>query len=296
MNDGEYRADDPAATGTVPPGSLVVTPTTAGDLTWEDMARENPGLAEFAVERWLGPWRRLGALPDGYAETVRDLNQVAFRALAPARYTATGKVGLRFTLGGFGTPFFADDRQIRIEGGFLVVQEQGRTRGRPLTTLRDAAESLGIEYRAVWGPSWHDPPAPADPDSPLRVDPAAAAALADVFGFASSTLEQIRSEAETSESPSRVQLWPEHFDMAVEIGEEHRGRRAAFGVSPGYAAHPDPFVYVSPWVKQGLTDRFWNAAHFGGAIMSHAELIEADDQRQAALGFLRQGLGLLRSR
>ncbi|HSL27341.1 MAG TPA: hypothetical protein VLA54_13775, partial [Acidimicrobiia bacterium] len=165
-----------------------------------------------------------------------------------------------------------------------------------LTTLRKAAEFLGVEYRVEWGPTWHDPPAPIDPDRPLQVTAGAVAAIADVVGFAFSILEQIRTEAKTDEAASRVQLWPEHFDVAVEIGQEEGGRRAAFGVSPGYAAHPEPFVYVSPWAKDRLTDPYWNADFFGGSIMVFTDLLSAADQRGAALGFLRAGLDLLRDK
>ncbi|HSL25038.1 MAG TPA: hypothetical protein VLA54_02065, partial [Acidimicrobiia bacterium] len=179
INDGEYRADDPAAVGEAPPGSRVVTPTTAGDVSWYEMARDRPALAGFCVDRWLGPWRRLTELPHGYAETVLDLNQVAFHALAPARYAASGKVGLRYTAGGFGTPFFGPDRQVRLEGTELVIQTRTGARAESLTTLRKAAEFLGVEYRVEWGPTGHDPPAPIDPDRPLQVTAGAVAAIAD---------------------------------------------------------------------------------------------------------------------
>jgi hypothetical protein len=116
-----------------------------------------------------------------------------------------------------------------------------------------------------------------------------------MLGFGFSVLEQIRTEARGDEKPSRVQLWPEHFDAAVEIGVEGVGRRAGFGASPGYPAHPEPFVYVSPWAKDWLDDPYWNA-DFGGSILRYDELLAAENQRETALAFLRRGLELIRAR
>jgi hypothetical protein len=295
VNDPEYFADDPAVPGLAAPGATVVTPTSAGDISWDELAHRQPSLADFAAERWLGAWKRLQPLPPGYVETVVAVNQIAFFAIAPARYTANGKVGLRYTYRGFGTPFFGNYEQVRIEADQLVVQERDSVRNTVITTTRAATEFIGVPYQGTWGPKWQDPPTPTDPDQELKVDIGAVAIASNIIGFAFSVLEQLRYESLTQE-PSRVQLWPEHFDAAVEIGDADRGRRAAFGVSPGYAAHPEPFVYVSPWEKSNLDDPYWNAAFFGGSILEYSQLLRAEDQRQTALEFLSQGLELQKRR
>ena len=295
ISEGEYRADDPTSLIGRDPTLRIVTSTTAGDVTWDDLARRLPQLSDYASSHWLGAWHRLTALPDRYASSVAALGQLAFFVIAPARFAAQEKLGLRYTHAGFGTPFFGSDRQIRVEGNSLVVQEDAAATGEEITTLRRAARQVGIEYQAKWGPDWHDPPAPTDPDAPLMIDPESARICSDIVGFGFSVLEQIRIEAHDDEKPSRVQLWPEHFDAAVEIGAEDLSRRAAFGASPGYPAHPEPFVYVSPWAKDRLDDPYWNA-DFGGSILSYEELLAADNQRETTLNFLRRGLELLRSR
>ena len=296
INDGEYKADDPAAVDGRDPSRRLVTPTTAGDVTWSAMAARLPELTDYCSAHWLGAWRRLPGLPDDWADGVVALGQLAFHVLAPARFKEQGRLGLRYTFQGFGTPFFGRNRQIRIEGERLVVQEGDIARSNEITTLRDATRWVGIEYRQSWGPKWHDPPPSANPDAPLEVDRASVLVCSDILGFGFSVLEQIRIEASEDEHPSRVQLWPEHFDAAVEVGIEGDGRRAGFGVSPGYAAHPEPFMYVSPWAKDWLEDSYWNADSFGGSILEYSDLLEAADQRSAALGFLRTGLELLRRR
>ena len=296
VDDGEYKADDPATPSGPDPSITRVTSTTAGDVTWDDMSARLPHLRDFASEHWLGAWPRLGELPGGYTATVNSLGQVAFFVLAPARYGQQGKVGLRYTFRGLGTPFFGRDRQVRVEEEYLVVQDGDAARGDAVTTLSEAARLVGIEFRQTWGPSWRDPPAEADPQRPLTIDPEAVLACSDILGFGFSILEQVRIEARSKEQASRVQLWPEHFDAAVEIGDEKEGRRAAFGVSPGYAAHAEPFVYVSPWSKDGLDDPYWNADFFGGSILEYSDLLTVKDQRETALGFLRRGLEMLRAR
>src|ERR687884_377608 len=38
-----------------------------------------------------------------------------------------------------------------------------------------------------------------------------------------------------------------HVDVAIELGSEERGQRAAYGGSPGDEEHPEPYLYVAPW-------------------------------------------------
>ena len=253
-----WFADDPVARGEMSTGRQVVSPVPTGDLLWVDLVREEPGLAEFCRERWLGPWKRLEPVPAEFAETRRALHRIAEDVMKPAREKANGKFGLRYTRGGFGTPFFGDDRQLRVERDELVTVE-----------------------------------AEAERRTKLEVDPGAAAAVGDWFGFAASVLEELRAGAGPDLEPSRVQLWPEHFDMAVELGSESGGRRAGYGCSPGDDAHPDPYIYVAPW-EPPPADDLWNATAFRGAELPYAELLDATDQRGLALEFFRTRLEALR--
>lgn len=96
-------------------------------------------------------------------------------------------------------------------------------------------------------------------------------------------LEQLRDEASGADDPSRVQLWPEHFDVAVVLGPD--GARANYGGSPGDDDHPEPYLYVGPWEPR--TGSFWNEP-FGASLPYRALLDGAD-----ALAFLREGRGRL---
>ena len=105
-------------------------------------------------------------------------------------------------------------------------------------------------------------------------------------------LEQLRAVVPDELEPSRVQLWPEHFDLALELGLEQDGRRAGYGASPGDERHPEPYLYVVPW-SQVPDGPLWQAEHYRGAELSYADLLAAGDQRETALSFYRDRLTAL---
>lgn len=228
-----WFADDPAARGDVPAGRRVVSPIATGDVLWDDLARDDAGLAAWCADRWLGAYRRLAALPPGYATTRDTLHELAERVVSPARERANGKIGLRYTRGGFGTPFFGAGEQVRVEGAELVTS----------------------------GPD-------GERREPLDVDAAAVAALADVYGFGTNVLEVLRTELADA---GRVQLWPEHFDVGLDF-RRASGEEVVAGMSPGDEHYAEPYVYV---VGAQLV------------VLEYPALLEAADQRAAALEFLR---------
>ena len=162
-----------------------------------------------------------------------------------------------------------------MEGTELVHSRGDDERRAPLTTLRAAAELAGV-------------PGEGD-ETPLTVDAAASVALGRWYGFCCSVLEELRVGAT---DPSRVQLWPEHFDLALEAGSERSGARAGCGGSPGDEEHAEPYLYVAPWSARIDGER-WNATAFPGAELTYVELLAADDQRGLALDFFRSRLAEL---
>ena len=281
--DPPWFADDPVAGGDVLPIERL------GAQTWSQVARErgDTALLTFCIERWLGPWRRLEAFADDRGATRLALHAVAEHVLAPARHAATTKIGLRWTLGGFGTPFFGADRQVRVERGAIVDSRPTGERSAPLTTLREVARFVEVTPGAPT--AVFTPTTPCDLDTPLAVDPDAAAAIGDFFGFCTSVLEQLRAESVPGDAPSRVQLWPEHFDVSVDLGAEAGGGRATFGGSPGDGEHPAPYLYVSVWTPR--SGPFWNEPF--GASFPYRALLDEVDQRVTALHFFRTARALL---
>lgn len=280
-----WFADDPVARGDAPAGVPVVSPVGTGDMRWDDLVAGDADLGRWCSARWLGALRPLGPAPARLVQTRRSLHRLARCVVAATREHANGRIGLRYTRGGFGTPFFAGDRQVRVERTHFVVTRGGEERRAVISTLGSAARVLGPDLLPVNAACRSD-------ELPLTVDPGAAAFLGDWFGFSFSVLEELRAGAAPDLEPSRVQLWPEHFDPALELGTEAGGARAAYGCSPGDDLHPEPYLYVAPWTARP-TGELWNATAFAGAELAFSALRAAGDQRAEALTFFSDRLAAL---
>lgn len=214
-------------------------------------------------------------IPPTFAATRDALHSVAEQVVAPARAAATGdEFSLVVTTGGFGTPPLPGGGCVCVDGLELVVEgadgEQKRTL---LTTLSESAAAVGLPSEGL-------------SDEALELDAAAAALLAEAYVLADGVLREFYGEALPVAAPTGNQLWPEHFDIAIEHGEEP-GKRATYGLSPGDAAHPEPYFYVAPWIPPSDL-AIWTAVGFTGAELSWAQLLEAEDPRAAALQFFRE--------
>ena len=277
VNGPPWFADDPTARGYVSPGRQVVSPVTTGDLLWDELTPGDPDLATWCAERWLGSLRRLERVPPALPTTRRSLHALAQRVFGPLRERANEHPSLRWTRGGFGTPFFGADSQVRMEQGVLVVQSRFRERREAIATLADAAELIGFHL------SGDETELAA---APLKIDPDAARFAGDFLGFATNVLEQLRADVPQDYEPSRVELWPHSFDLVVEIGMEYAGRRAAFGASLGDNDHAEPYLFVTPLDVRPTGD-LWQAGTFPGAELPYSSLCAAADQRACALDFVR---------
>lgn len=200
----------------------------------------------------------LEPLPSAFASTVATLHRVAEEVVSPAR--TDGHIWLQATPGGFGTPVFqfdGADHQVRVEGVELV---------------RRAGED---ERR-----------------SPLEVDPISSQALAAWYALGDRVLARLIAGAGPDDAPSPIRLWPEHFDIAIELGSEAAGARANYGFSPGDEVHDEPYAYVGPW-SAPVAGELWTASGFPGAELTHAELRRAADPGAAALEFFTTRAGAL---
>jgi hypothetical protein len=213
--------------------------------------------------------------------TTRDsLHTLAEHAMAPARFAATGRIGLRATPGGFGTPPFPGslgERQVLVRDTALVVRDDGRERSEPITTVRAAAAFIGAEPGAP--ADLYTPSTPLDLDGALSVDAVHAREIADWFALGNEALQQLRTLVGESHA-GEIQLWPEHFDLASTIDEVN------YGASPGDHEHPFPYLYVGPFeARQGP---FWNEPF--GASLSRENVNDV----AAAVGFFLEGRDLTR--
>lgn len=147
------------------------------------------------------------------------------------------EIALQVTPGGFGTPVFDWDGERR----------QVRVEGAELVWIADDDE----RREALPG-----------------VDAVAAARLADWYALGDEVLRRMNGVPV---------VWPEHFDIAIELGE------ATYGFSPGDDHHTEPYAYVAPWNK--VQGELWQATGFRGAELTYGELRAAPDASAAAVEF-----------
>jgi hypothetical protein len=230
----------------------------------------------------------LDPIPADFAATRKSLHQLAFFAVSPARYRKVGKMGLRATTGGFGTPLFGGE-VARVEGIQLVHETEGGIATAFITTVGEATRFFGFDYDPDWFTDFHDPLAPADPDAELRIDEPGSAALGNWFEFGSRSLESLRAHGGEDDDVSEVQLWPEHFDLATELGDADASSRASYGASPGDDAHDQPYLYVAAWGEIDRARHYWNDEAFNGASLGFEELLASADPGQSALDFFLEG-------
>ncbi len=208
---------------------------------------------------------------DVLVATRLGLHQLGEQVLAAELYRHTGRIGLRPTPGGIGTPTFIVDgatRQVRVEGLELVLVQGDERSVWPVSTVADAAAHLELTPGA---PGVYPAATPVELDRPLDLDPGAVQAIADWFALGDEALERFAAEHGGAE-PTRPQLWPEHFDLAISAGQ------ANYGVSPGDEPHPLPYAYVGPWTvpeDAGHPDSWWNQPY--GRGVSATELHDSGD-------------------
>lgn len=224
--------------------------------------------------------------------TVTALRRVAVHVLARARQQATGRFSLRVTPGGFGTPELPDGRRVRVVGATLVVESDAPDAAGTVTlpirgsSLAGLARIAGVSLAERLDVG-SDTPTVGQVGVPIQLDVAAATAVCRWFELSAAILDQVVAALPRGASPSLVRLWPEHFDVAVDVLARD-GVRTNIGASPGDGFLAEPYLYLGPWTNDrpgGGT--FWNAP-FGAAVAASA-LGSVDD----GVAFLREGIGRL---
>jgi hypothetical protein len=210
------------------------------------------------------------------APTRESLHRVAEHVLSAALKRATGRIALRPGPGGVRTPpLDAEGRVLALVGTdieLLVGTEVARRA--PLTTVREAAEAVGVEPGFPW--TKHPPGTPYRPDERLALDPDAAETLAQWFALGDRALTLLAAEVGAADA-AVPQVYPEHFDLAISLD------RVNYGASPGDAAIAEPYLYVGPYDGPPVRDAFWNAPF--GAFVTRDEVATPED----ALAFFHSG-------
>jgi hypothetical protein len=200
------------------------------------------------------------------ATTRRSLHAVAELVLAGPQYGAHNEIKLQVRPYGFGTVIGPD---VRLSGATVVRDDviatvDGKSAG-------EIASQLGLTGRALT--DVYADGSNVGLDERLPVDDQHAQYLTRCFVAGDEALALFAATAE------RV-LWPEHFDVAIRVGDVN------YGISPGDTHVAEPYAYVGP--DSVTDDPFWNAP-FGAAL----RLGPAPDA-EAIAAFFAAGRDLLR--
>jgi len=161
------------------------------------------------------------------AATRRSWHGVAELVMAGPQFRRSGSIKLRVLPGGFGTVAVP---ALRVDGAELVAGS--RRLALAGVTYAGLAAAAGVEPRDL-ADVYQDGPGLA-PGDPVDADPAAAGYLAACFASGDAALRAFAPGTEPV-------LWPEHFDVAIDLGE------ITYGVSltspartPTYRRGPGP--------------------------------------------------------
>lgn len=240
-------------------------------------------------------------LDDHHSDTRAVLHRIANHVLARAEYTATGRIGLQATPGGFSTISFGPDlERLRVSGG-LIVRESGaetatwtRTMAIDGSSLAELADFAEVDLSGAYS-AGSDIPSVGDVHEPITLHAASALLIADWYAITAQALDRLGFAMPEFTAPSLVQLWPEHFDIALDMAFDPAApaqRRVNVGGSPGDGFHSTPYLYVGPWTPERPGDAtFWNAPF--GAVLGHEAIATTPDPVTAAFEFFNTGLELL---
>jgi hypothetical protein len=244
-------------------------------------------------------------LPDDWPTQRETLRRIATHVVAQAQQQVTGHFALMPLPGGFGTPQFGIDRQrVRLAGGSMYIERAPSDgTGNATTTVHMIAGSTlgelcaaaGVEPDAAFSVGHDTPPAGAL-DEMLMLDSDAITVLGDWFLLGQRALDVVLASLPDPQA-SVVRLWPEHFDVGLDIAVDNRskpGVRTNLGAAAGDEFHQEPYLYVAPWDadRPGPAD-FWNAPF--GATLGFGDLDVSENPLAAATEFFLHGIAYLRS-
>ncbi|HZB43372.1 MAG TPA: hypothetical protein VE487_20550 [Ilumatobacter sp.] len=227
------------------------------------------------------------------APAVRTLRLVAVHVVARARQQATGRFSLRVTPGGFGTPEFGpDSRRVRVAHGTLIVESDApgaaSSTAHPIagSSMRELADVAGVDLRAALDVG-QDTPDMGDAEAPHELDQADAGDAVEWLADVAAALDRVLAAMPAGSGASVARLWPEHFDVAIDVAARP-DVRVNLGGSPGDSFSGEPYLYVGPWTADRPgDDGFWNAPFGAGRTRSQ---LDAGDLVGSAAAFLLEGL------
>jgi len=200
---------------------------------------------------------------DVLVTTRRSLHAVAELLLAGHQHRVAGTIRLAVEPGGFRTlPLPGQPSLLAVRGTKLVVTRNGQAStvalvgtpiGTPVGTLAEIAAEAGVTAGPPEGV--YAKGSRANPADRVSIDPASATTIERALELGDMAMSRFGSR-HAPERPSVPVLWPEHFDVGIELDEVN------YGVSPGDDEIPEPYAYVGPWTPR--RGAFWDRP-FGAA-------------------------------
>jgi hypothetical protein len=246
-------------------------------------------------------------LPDDWPAQRATLRRIATHVVAQSQQKVTGHFALMALPGGFGTPQFGPDRKrVRLSGGSLFVEnaqsmrdgEHAATTDVHMiagSTIRDLCAAAGFEPDPEFSVG-DDTPPPGDIDEMLMLDSDATTVLGDWYLLGQRAVDVAIASLPDPQA-SIVRLWPEHFDVGIDLAVDSRskpGIRTNLGAAAGDEFHQEPYLYVAPWggERPGPAE-FWNAPF--GATLGYGDLDVSGNPLAAATEFFLHGIAYLRA-
>ncbi|MEC3957279.1 hypothetical protein VMT65_29890 [Nocardia sp. CDC153] len=188
-------------------------------------------------------------MTDSYRRTRESLHAVAEQLLAGPEYRRSKTIRLAAAPGGFAT---VKEPNLAVRDDLLLLDDEpvGKLHG---ATIADLAATAGLEPGMPDG--IYSDVTNFDPHAELWIDPDHSRTLTRAYELGDTALRTLAPDL----TPI---LWPEHFDLGIDLDEVN------YGVSPGDALIPEPYAYVGPWTPR--TGPFWNQSF--GAARTLAEL------------------------
>lgn len=237
----------------------------------------------------------VSGLPDGYDATRETLHRVAVHVLARRRAAAISRFGLRPAIAGFATPTFGqpdEETVLRVAGTTLVREHRDATGMHTSTcsidgaTLDELAAFAGADLSQPFSVG-RDTPGLGDVTGPLRADADAAELVGNTYAMGARAIDTLLVRVGERAAPTVAQLWPEHFDLGIDIAAGPD--RVNLGTSPGDKYHAGPYAYVGPWSPERPGDaEFWNAPF--GALLDIADIARGTGEVADIVEFFARGV------
>ncbi len=238
----------------------------------------------------------LASLPDGFGTSRAVARRIGAHVMSRTRQAAVGRIDLAAFPGGIGTPSFGPDHSvIRLSGGLFIVE---RTGDEPTTLSVGVDGSSLAQLAALAGADLStdldvgtDTPDLGDIDAPIEFDGASMTQIATWWAMGAQIIDRVVGALPASAAPTRARIWPEHFDLAIDVASAS-GVRLNLGASPGDDFHAVPYLYVSPWDDRRPGDAaYWNAPF--GAVLGYDDVNHAASAFSAGIEFMTEGLSRL---